>query len=89
MNGASVLTWLAAASPSPTPSVPAADSVTPGPWGFIAIFGVALVVLALIWDMVRRVRRVRYRAEVAEKLDAEEQAARGGKAEQSGSDHRA
>ena len=31
--------------------------------------------VALIFDMVRRIRRVRYRAEIAEKLEAEAQAA--------------
>ncbi len=63
--------YLAAASPSPVPKAPPADEVTPGPWGFIAIFGIGVVVALLIVDMNRRVRRVRYRAEVAEKLDAE------------------
>jgi hypothetical protein len=66
---------LAAATPSPTPSIPAEDVTTPGPWGFIAFFGVAVVVLLLIIDMTRRIRRVRYRAEVNEKLDAEARAA--------------
>ncbi|AYG02596.1 hypothetical protein [Gryllotalpicola protaetiae] len=74
MSLASALFELAAATPtpSPTPSIPAADITTPGPWGFIAFFGVAVVVLLLIIDMTRRIRRVRYRAEVAEKLDAEQ-----------------
>jgi hypothetical protein len=52
---------------------------TPGPWGFIAFFGVAIVVVLLIIDMTRRVRRVRYRAEVNEKLDAEQRAAEEGR----------
>jgi hypothetical protein len=76
VSGASVLIALAAAAtPSPTPSIPAEDVTTPGPWGFIAFFGVAVVVLLLIIDMTRRIRRVRYRAEVNEKLDAEARAA--------------
>jgi len=66
--------WLAAATPTPTPSIPPDDAVTPGPWGFVAMFGIGIVVLLLILDMVRRIRRVRYRAEVNEKLDAEEAA---------------
>ncbi len=78
MSLASVLVELAAAAPtpSPTPSIPPADATTPGPWGFAAIFAVGIVVLLLIIDMTRRIRRVRYRAEVAEKLDAEEAALR-------------
>jgi capsular polysaccharide biosynthesis protein len=47
------------------------NSVTPGVVGFLATLLVAAVVLLLIADMVRRVRRVRYRAEITEKLDAE------------------
>jgi hypothetical protein len=45
------------------------NSVTPGVIGFIMTFGVMIAVLLLVLDMVRRVRRVRYRAEIAEKLD--------------------
>ena len=48
--------------------------VTPGVIGFVATFLVAMGSLVLILDMVRRVRRVRYRAEIAERLDAEEAA---------------
>lgn len=50
--------------------------VTPGVIGFVVTFLVAMGSLVLILDMVRRVRRVRYRAEIAERLDAE-QATRG------------
>lgn len=46
------------------------NSVTPGVIGFIMTFGVMIAVLLLVLDMVRRVRRVRYRAEIAEKLDS-------------------
>jgi len=79
VSAASALFALAAAAPtpSPQPSIPAADVTTPGPWGFIAFFGVAVVVLLLVIDMTRRIRRVRYRAEVNEKLDAEQRAAQG------------
>jgi len=52
--------------------------VTPGVIGFVATFGVAIASLLLILDMVRRVRRVRYREEIAAKLDAEEAAAKAG-----------
>jgi hypothetical protein len=48
--------------------------VTPGVIGFVVTFLVAMGSLVLIFDMVRRVRRVRYRAEIAERLDAEEAA---------------
>lgn len=48
--------------------------VTPGVIGFVVTFLVAMGSLVLIVDMVRRVRRVRYRAEIAERLDAEEAA---------------
>ena len=48
------------------------NSVTPGVVGFVVTLLVAVLVLLLIADMVRRVRRVRYRAEINEKLDAED-----------------
>ena len=74
--GATVFALAASvATPSPSPSIPSADVTTPGPWGFAAIFGVGIVVALLLVDMTRRIRRVRYRAEVGEKLDAEERAA--------------
>ena len=47
------------------------NSVTPGVVGFVVTFVVAGAVLMLILDMVRRVRRVRYREERNAKLDAE------------------
>ena len=45
--------------------------VTPGVVGFIATFVVGIGVLLLLLDMNRRMRRNRYRAEIAEKLDKE------------------
>jgi len=63
---------------TPTPKAPPPDSVTPGVWGFLVIFLIGVVVILLVIDMVRRIRRVRYRAEIAEKLDAEEAARRPG-----------
>jgi TRAP-type C4-dicarboxylate transport system permease small subunit len=60
--------WAAA---TPAPKVPNADSVTPGVWGFVITFLVAAVTVLLIIDMTRRIRRTRYRAEIAAKLDAE------------------
>jgi hypothetical protein len=47
------------------------DTVTPGPWGFFAIFFVAAVTLALGMDLARRIRRTTYRAEMQERLQAE------------------
>jgi len=64
-------------TPVPTPSMTVdPDSVTPGFTGFAIIALIVLAVALLIWDMNRRIRRVRYRAEVREELDAEEAAAR-------------
>jgi hypothetical protein len=64
-------------TPMPTPTMTVdPDSVTPGFAGFaLMVFLVAAVVL-LIWDMNRRIRRVRYREEVREELDAEQAALR-------------
>ncbi len=45
---------------------------SPGVIGFIGTFGVAAGAIVIIFDMVRRIRRVRYRAEINEKLDFEE-----------------
>jgi hypothetical protein len=62
------------ATSTPTPKTPNPDLVTPGVWGFIVIFLIAVVTILLVVDMTRRVRRTRYRAEVNAKLDAEEAA---------------
>lgn len=66
-------------NPTPTPSpIPEflgdPNMVTPGVVGFVAIFLIALATVLLILDMTRRVRRVRYRAEVQEQI-ADEKAA--------------
>jgi hypothetical protein len=62
--------WLVAATPTPPPFDE--DSVTPGWVGFAFIFAIALATVLLIVDMTRRIRRVRYRSEIREKLAAEE-----------------
>jgi capsular polysaccharide biosynthesis protein len=58
-----------------TPLIPAIEvdpnSVTPGVIGFLATLFVAMGVVVIIVDMTRRVRRVRYRAEINDKLDRE------------------
>ncbi|GAA1958375.1 hypothetical protein [Microbacterium deminutum] len=65
----------AAATPTPTPSGVDPTLVTPGPWGFVVVVFIALAVIFLVWDMMRRIRRGRVRADIIEELDAEEQAA--------------
>ena len=71
-----LLSALLAATPSPTPTLdPSETWYSPGTIGFIMTFFMAVGAIALIFDMVRRIRRVRYRAEIAEKLDAEAAAA--------------
>lgn len=66
-----ILTVLAS-TPSPSPSIAPEDTFySPGTVGFLAVFGVTVGAIVLIFDMVRRVRRVRYRAEINAKLDAE------------------
>ena len=64
--------WLATEAPS---DVVIDDTwYSPGVVGFLATFGVAAAAIFIIFDMTRRVRRVRYRAEIVQKLDLEEQA---------------
>lgn len=61
---------LLAATPTPSAN-PAETFYSPGTLGFIFTFIMAGLAILLIFDMVRRMRRVRYRAEVQEKLAAE------------------
>lgn len=63
---------VAAATPSPS-GTPGVDPnlVTPGPWGFAVVAVIAVATVLLVWDMLRRVRRARYRLQVREDLDAE------------------
>lgn len=62
-------------TPIPIPSMTVApEAVTPGFVGFAAIVLLVIAVGLLIWDMNRRIRRVRYRDEVRAELDAEEAA---------------
>ncbi len=64
-------------TPMPTPSMTVdPNSVTPGFPGFAMIVLIVAAVVLLIWDMNRRIRRVRYREEVREELDAEQAALR-------------
>jgi hypothetical protein len=62
-------------TPMPTPTMTVApELVSPGFVGFAAVVIILLAVILLILDMNRRIRRVRYREEVREELDAEEAA---------------
>jgi hypothetical protein len=73
------LAHTAPATPIPEPTVDP-TLVTPGPIGFVVIAVLALAVVALIWDMMRRIRRGRVRADINEELEAEQQAAAGTRA---------
>ena len=62
--------FTAVPSPTPSPNVDA-DLVTPGVWGFAITALVMIAVILLIIDMVRRMRRVNYRAEIRQRLQDE------------------
>lgn len=60
------------ATPIPTPSMMVdPELVTPGVWGFAVIALLAVAVILLVSDMLRRIRRARVRADIAEELAAE------------------
>jgi hypothetical protein len=64
---------LAVPSPTPPPDYTGDPNlITPGVWGFIAIFVIAVVTVFLIIDMNRRIRRSRYREEIRLQLEAEQ-----------------
>lgn len=72
-----MLPVIVALATTPTPAnTPDPAIVTPGPLGFAAIAFIGVAVFLLVWDMLRRIRRGRYREEVNEELDAEEARAR-------------
>ena len=68
------LALILAATPTPTTD-PAETWYSPGLIGFLGTFILVAGAVIIIFDMVRRVRRVRYRAEIQEKLAAEAAAA--------------
>ena len=74
MNGFYTAIVMLATTPTPQPNFNE-NSVTPTWVGFAATFAVAAIVVLLCIDMVRRVRRVRYRGEIREQLEAERDAA--------------
>lgn len=61
---------LIAATTPPSPPLPtlrpglSEDQITPGLLGFVITFSIVVVMFFLIRDMTKRVRRVRYRAQV-------------------------
>jgi hypothetical protein len=67
-------------------ATPDPDTVTPGPIGFAAILFVGIAVILLGLDMVRRIRRTTYRAEIQQRL-ADEMAARDAAQMQQGQMH--
>jgi flagellar biosynthesis/type III secretory pathway M-ring protein FliF/YscJ len=70
-----MLPLIVALATTPSPVVTPDESiVTPGPLGFAAIAFIAVAVFLLVFDMLRRIRRGRYREEVNAELDAEERA---------------
>ncbi|WP_432546786.1 hypothetical protein [Kineococcus sp. SYSU DK004] len=90
-TGLAGLAALVAASPSPSPSDPAAtldpDLVTPGLWGFASLFVLALAVYLIGRGMARRVQRVNQRARVeAEERAREERARAAARGEEPGPD---
>jgi hypothetical protein len=62
----------------PTPPAYEGDPnlVTPGVVGFIITAAIAIITVLLVLDMVRRIRRVRYRAAVQDDIAAEVDAAK-------------
>ena len=83
------LTWLATTpTPSPTSTVDPAN-VTPGVAGFVGTAVIVLAVVFLLIDMLRRIRRAGYRAEISEQLDAEQLDAEQRATDQRATDQRA
>lgn len=66
-----VTSVLADVTPTPTPTIVGDNVVSPGPWGFLATAFIALATIGLIYDAVRRIRKVRYKDEIDARLEAE------------------
>jgi len=70
-----VLALLAGDPLNPNPSAspdPANTFYSPGLIGFLGTFILVVGALVIIWDLVRRIRRVNYRAQIQERLAAEQ-----------------
>jgi hypothetical protein len=68
-----LLALTTAPAPTPSPSLRpglSQDQVTPGLLGFLLTAFIVVLTALLIVDMVRRIRRVRYRAQVEEERGA-------------------
>jgi hypothetical protein len=61
---------VATSTPTPTPANP--ESVSPGLWGFLVVFVLAIVVWLLMRNMTQRLRRLRFREQ--QRLDRERDA---------------
>ena len=66
----SLLTVVLAVTPTPDPDLDP-NTVTPGVVGFIVVFLIGAATLLLGFDLVRRIRRTTYRAEITARLEAE------------------
>ena len=66
----SLITVVLAVTPTPAPDFDP-NTVTPGVVGFVVFFLIAVATLLLCLDVVRRIRRTTYRAEIKERLEAE------------------
>jgi hypothetical protein len=76
-------------APTPTPSLRpglSEDQVTPGFLGFLLTAFIVVLTALLIVDMVRRIRRVRYRAQVEAEREAAKEPAEAEQAGASGAD---
>jgi hypothetical protein len=79
-----LLGLLVGAVPVPSPTTEELDplSVSPGLVGFLATFAVAVATVLLVLDLVRRLRRMRFRED--QERRREEEAARAREAEHEG-----
>ena len=66
----SLLNVVLAVRPTPDPDFDP-NTVTPGVVGFIVVFLIGAATLLLGFDLVRRIRRTTYRAEITARLEAE------------------
>ncbi len=81
------LGWALASTPRPTPTTPEEldpTTVSPGLIGFLVTFAIAVATVLLLLDMVRRVRRLKYREQ--QEVAAQERAAAEGGADPQGGD---